>query len=275
MRRHRLVMASFVAVLAVLPTACAGSGSPVAAAPASGAPKEIIVFAAASLAEAFQEMAGAFSARNGAAKPVYNFGGSNQLRAQIEQGARADLFASANEREMDTLVQAGMISGSPQVFARNRLVVITPPANPGGIESLRDLSRDGLKLILAGPNVPVGGYALQMLDRVDSDPTYGPGFKERVLRNVISQETDVKQVVAKIQLGEGDAGIVYSSDVTAKVSREIRTLEVPGPFSVVAVYPVGVVRDGREPGLARAFVDYLLSVEGQATLRKHRFETAR
>jgi len=232
----------------------------------------LTVFAASSLIDPFNEMAPGFSARAAdAAKVTYNFGGSNTLRAQIEQGARADVFASANELEMSALVKGGLVTAAPTLFASNRLVLILPKANPGKIQVLRDLGNAGLKIVAAGPNVPAGAYMLQMLNKMSADPAYGTGFKDRFMKNVVSQETDVKQVVAKVQLGEGDAGIVYSTDVTPKVAPDVQALEVPHAFNAVALYPIAPTRDARENDLARAFVEYVLSIDGQGTMKKYNF----
>lgn len=241
----------------------------------SGQPKELTVFAASSLTESFTELAAGFSAKAGGAKVTYNFGGSNQLRAQIEQGASADVFASANEKEMDTLMKAGLIEGTPSIFAKNRLVVITPKGNPGKIEKLQDLGREGLKIVAAGPDVPVGGYMLQMLDKMSADPAYGAGFKEKFMKNVISQETNVKQVVAKVQLGEGDAGVVYGTDVTVKVAPEVQMIEIPDAFNVIAQYPIAPTKEAKEKEMAQAFVQYLLSDEGQQVMKKYNFAPAK
>ncbi len=253
--------------------------SPTAASPTAlvpfGAGKEIVVFAGSSLTDAFNEIGAAFSAKYGGAKVTYNFGGSNQLRAQIEQGARAEVFASANQTEMDNLAKSDLVVGTPQTFVRNVLTVITPKDNPGKIERLQDLRRSGLKLVVALPNVPVGGYTMQMLDKLNADPAYGDGFKEQALKNVISQENNVRQVVAKVQLGEADAGVVYTSDVTAASSSEIRMLEVPEMFNVIASYPIAVTKKAKEPELARAYIEYILSSEGQEILKKHNFITLR
>ncbi len=258
------------------PTAAAKPAATSPVAPTEGSSsKELMVFAAASLTESFNEMATGFSAKAGGAKVTYNFGGSNQLRAQIEQGARADVFASANETEMNTLVKAGLVTATPSTFAKNRLVVITPKANPGKIEKLQDLAREGLKIVAAGPNVPVGGYMLQMLDKMSTDPAYDAGFKEKFMKNVISQETDVKQVVAKVQLGEGDAGVVYSTDVTTKVAPDVRMIEVPDAYNVIAQYPIAPTRDAKEKELGQAFVQYLLSNDGQQVMKKYNFAPAR
>jgi molybdate transport system substrate-binding protein len=257
--------------LGLLLTSCAGPGS----GPAAGAQRELTVFAAASLTDSFNEIGPAFSTRTGGPRVTFNYGGSNTLRAQIEQGARADVFASANETEMNNLTKGSFATATPSIFARNRLVVITPKANPGKIQKLQDLAASGLKIVAAGPTVPVGAYMLQMLDKMNADPSFGSGFKDKVMKNVISQELDVKQVVAKVQLGEGDAGVVYSTDVTPKVAPDVHALEVPDAFNVIAQYPIAVVKDARETELAKAFVEYVLSTDGQAALKRYGFATAK
>jgi molybdate transport system substrate-binding protein len=273
--RSILLLVSFGLLLA----GCAGSTAPAAApttaataAPAvSGAGKELTVFAAASLTDSFNEIGTAFTTKSGGAKVTYNFGGSNTLRAQIEQGARADVFASANETEMNTLVKGSFVTATPSIFARNRLVVILPKANPGKIQKFQDLGNSGLKIVAAGPSVPVGGYMLQMLDKMDADSSFGAGFKDKFMKNVISQETDVKQVVAKVQLGEGDAGVVYSTDVTPKVTPDVQILDVPDAFNVIAQYPIAVTKDAKEKDLGQAFVDYVVGTDGQAVMKKYNF----
>lgn len=236
----------------------------------SGAGKELIVFAAASLTDVFGEMATAFTVENGA-KVTYNFGGSNQLRTQLEQGAPADVFASANQAEMTNAVGSGVIRGDPRVFAKNRLVVIVPKDNPGKVERLQDLAKPGLKLVLAAPAVPVGGYALQLLDKLAADPTYGADFKSTVLKNLVSQETNVRQVVSKVQLGEADAGVVYSTDVTPATASSVHLIDVPDQYNIVATYPIAVAKSSKDPTLAQRYVDFVLSDAGQAILKKYGF----
>lgn len=235
-----------------------------------GSPRELVVFAGASLAEPLEEIAASLVQRIGT-RASFNYGGSNQLRAQIEQGARADVFASANQREMDNLVRAGLIAGEPREFARNRLVIAAPARGGRPVEGLQDLARPGVKVVVAGSTVPVGGYTLEMLEKASMDPQYGAGFKERVLRNVVSEETNVRQVVAKVQLGEADAGVVYVSDITRAGRGDIRMVEVPAQFNVEASFWIAVIRSAREPALATAFIEVVLSPEGRAVLAKHHF----
>jgi molybdate transport system substrate-binding protein len=250
----------------------AASTTAAATSPAvNGAGKEVTVFAAASLTDSFNQMVEGFAQKSGGAKVVFSFAGSNALRAQIEQGAKADVFASANTTEMDALVKGGLISGQSQTFAKNKLVIIVPKANPGKVEKPQDLAKSGLKIVAAGQSVPVGSYFLQILDKMNADASYGAGFKDRVTKNFISQETDVKQVVAKIQLGEGDAGVVYLTDITAKAAPDLTVIDIPDAFNVVAQYPIAVVKNAPQSALAQAFIDYVLSPDGQQILKKNNF----
>jgi molybdate transport system substrate-binding protein len=230
------------------------------------------VFAAASLTDAFTEIAAEFERANPGAEVTFNFAASSALRAQLEQGARADAFASADTAQMNTARQNGVISGQETIFARNSLVIITPKANPGGVSAPRDLSKSGLKLVLAAPEVPVGNYARQMLMNMDRDPaTYGAGFNEAALKNLASNESNVRQVVAKVELGEADAGIVYGTDVTASVAPNLNVIQVPGAVNVIAEYPIAVTKEARNGRAGQAFVDYVLSPAGQAILKKYSF----
>lgn len=252
-----------ILILSLALSACA------APAPAAGPAKQtLVVFAAASLADAFDELGRNFEAANPGVTVKFNFSGSQTLRTQIEQGAEADVFASANRKEMDTLVAGKFVAEtSAQVFLTNQLVVILPAGNPAGLNELADLARGGVKLILAAKEVPVGNYSLQALDKLEA--AFGNGFKNRVLSNVISYENDVKQVVAKVQLGEADAGLVYSSDAMAAPG--LLKIDIPAENNVAARYPLAALANAKQPGLAGEFVRYVLSAEGQATLKKWGF----
>jgi molybdate transport system substrate-binding protein len=229
---------------------------------------ELTVFAAASLTEAFTAIAEEFEAGHPGVEVLLNFAGSQTLRVQIEQGARADVFASANQQHTDALLAAGFIE-PPQLFAHNQLVVITPATNPASVQTLADLTQPGLKLILAGPAVPVGRYARLVLENLDNDPTLGPDFSTRVLTNLISEEDNVKGIVAKIQLDEADVGMVYISDVIPSVADDVATLPIPAEYNVVADYPIAVVADSNQPDLAQQFINFVRSAEGQAILTAH------
>ncbi len=238
---------------------------------ASNAPRpaltQLTVFAAASLTESFGEIATTFEASHPGVDVTLNFAGSNTLRAQIDQGAQADVFASANTKEMDALVSNGLVAeGAPQTFLTNRLVVITPTENPAGVSTFDDLTRPGLKLVLAAEDVPAGRYARQMLDNTGAD------FKTKVLANVVSNEADVKQVLAKVQLGEADAGIVYASDAVA--ASELPVIEIPSEWNVLAMYPIAPLVNAPQPKLASEFVAFVLSPVGQTILQKWGFSPA-
>jgi len=232
---------------------------------------ELTIFTAASLTEAFKEMAAEIEQANPGTKLTFNFAGSSTLRTQLAQGARADVFASADEPNMAGAEKDGTISGEPQIFARNMLVVIVPAKNPAGIHTLQDLAKPKLKLVLTNKDVPAGNYARQALEKMSQDPTYGSDFAKRVLTNLVSEETNVKQVAAKVQLGEADAGIVYSTDVTPALRSAVRVIEIPSEFNVIAKYPIAAVKGARNEGGARAFIAYVLSPVGQAILGRHGF----
>lgn len=231
-------------------------------------PQTLMVFAAASLTDAFDEIGKAFEAVHPGVSVTFNFGASQALRTQIEQGAQADVFASANTKEMDALVTGDFVaSGGSQIFLTNQLVVIMPANNPAGLQELADLTRSGLKLVLAAKEVPVGNYSLQALGKLDT--ALGNDFEEKVLANVVSYENDVKQVVAKVQLGEADAGIVYISDTVA--APELQNIDIPAENNIIAKYPLAVLTQSKNPELSQAFVNFVLSVEGQAILKKWGF----
>jgi molybdate transport system substrate-binding protein len=233
-------------------------------------PRTLTVFAAASLTQAFGEIGKAFEAVNPGVTVTFNFAGSQTLRTQLEQGANADVFASASHTEMDTAVKDNLVlQTAPQDFLTNQLVVILPPNNPANVLSLQDLSRSGLKVILAAATVPAGNYARQILTNISKDPSFGTDYGTKVLANVVSNENDVKQVVAKVQLGEADAGIVYVSDSIA--APDLKTIDIPTNFNVIAKYPIAPLIKSANPDLAAQFVAYVLSADGQATLKKWGF----
>jgi molybdate transport system substrate-binding protein len=246
----------------------AGCGATAPASLAGAVHGSVTVFAAASLTDAFSEMKAGFEAANPGAKVTLNFAGSPTLRTQLAQGAKADVFASADTANMAGAQADGTIDGQPRVFAHNKLTVVLPAAG-SPVTSLRDLAKPGLKLVIELPAVPAGNYARQALEKMSKDPAFGPEFATRVLANVVSQEPDVKSVLSRIQLGEADAGLLYVSDVeTPAVKDQVRTLAIPDQFNVVADYPLAQVKDAPNPAGARAFMNYVLSPAGQATLAK-------
>lgn len=254
-----LAFASLLIFLSLALSACGG---------ASNASQTLTVYAAASLTDAFTEIGKAFEADQPGVTVVLNFGGSQNLRTQIEQGAPADVFASANTKEMDTLAAQDFIAvEAPQVFLTNQLVVILPKDNPAGIDSLEDLGKPGLKLVLAAEEVPAGRYARQILENLNS--MYGADYADRVLANVVSNEDNIRQAVTKVQLGEADASIVYVSDAVA--APELQRIEIPAEVNLIAEYSIAPLVRSANPELADAFTAYVLSPAGQATLEKWGF----
>jgi len=243
-------------------TACGASATPV---PES---QTLIVFAAASLTDAFTEIGIAFDAANPGISTIFNFGGSQSLQTQIEEGAPADVFASANKTQMDAVIAASLITeGTQKNFLTNKLVIILPANNPASLEKLEDLANPGIKLVLAAEEVPVGKYSLEAFDLMNG--SFGIDFKDKVLANVVSNEDNVKQVVTKVQLGEADAGIVYTSDAIA--APDLKTLEIPAELNVIAKYPIAPLVNSENADIAAKFIEYVLSAEGQTILAKWGF----
>ncbi len=235
-------------------------------APAAASKQELVVFAAASLTDAFGEIGTSFEAAHPGAEVLFNFAGSSSLVTQLTEGAPADVFASANEKQMQVAVDAGRIAGDPALFLTNRLTIIVPADNPAGLQSPQDLADPGLRLVLAAPGVPVRDYSEQSIALLGDQ-----SFQEAVYANVASEEPDVRQVATKVALGEADAGIVYTSDVTPDIADQVLQIPIPDEQNVVARYPIAVVEDAPEEVLARQFVDFVLSPEGQSILQKWGF----
>jgi molybdate transport system substrate-binding protein len=246
--------------------------SPSAAPVTPTKPVTLSVMAAASLTAAFQEMATQFEASHPNTQVEFNFAGSQQLAQQLSQGAPSDVFASANQKQMDAAISAGRIQkGAVKPFVKNRLVVIFPKNNPAKISGLDDLAQSGLKLILAAKEVPAGQYSLDFMDKAAGSGVYAPDYKEQVLANVVSYENNVKSVMAKIALGEGDAGIVYTSDVTGPDANQVGQLPIPDNLNIIASYPIAAIQDSANKALGQEFIDLVLSPHGQAILKKYGF----
>ena len=252
---------SILLLLILVLSACNGANT-------NSEPRTLTVYAAASLTEAFTEIGDAFEASHLDVTVAFNFGGSQNLRTQIEQGAPVDVFASANAKEMDALVAQNMVpSGEPKVFLTNQLIVILPEENPAGVASLEDLGKPGLKLVLAAEEVPAGRYAREILEKLNA--MFGAEYRDKVLANVVSNEDNIRQAVTKVQLGEADASIVYVSDAVAVP--ELQKIQIPAEMNVVAEYPIARLGGSSNPDLANAFIEYVLSPDGQATLKKWGF----
>jgi molybdate transport system substrate-binding protein len=254
-----------------------GSQTTIPATTQPAASREVVVFAASSLKDAFEALQDDLK-QQGIEKVTYNFAGSQALAAQLGQGARAEVFASADLKNMETAVAAGSVeAGTLQVMATNRLIVIVPPGEGSKVTTLKDLSAPGIKLVLADPSVPAGNYSLQVLDKFSADPAFGTGFKTQVLANVVSRESNVRQVVAKVQLGEADAGIVYTTDArsaAAGATTALGSIEIPESYNVVARYYIARLNDSTRPEAAQLFIDHVLSAQGQQTLAGYGFGPA-
>jgi molybdate transport system substrate-binding protein len=172
---------------------------------------------------------------------------------------------------MQTAVDRGIIEGAPKPFATNRMVVIIPASNPGDVRTLEDLERVGLRLVLAQADVPAGRYARESIALMQADREFPPRFEEQVLANIVSEEPNVKAVVAKVQLGEADAAVVYATDVTAEIDDDVDVIEIPPEFNVQPTYLIGVTSQSAHEADAARFVDYVLSPEGRAVLARHGF----
>lgn len=225
------------------------------AALASASVGEVTVFGAASLRGAFEAFAPALEAATGIT-PVYSFDASSALRTQIEQGAPADVFASADTGNVATLLGAGL-ARDPVVFACNQLTIIVPADNPAGIVSAMDLGRPGVKVVAAGDQVPITRYAAQLVANL--------GISDAYRANIVSREDNVAAVRARIELGEGDVGIVYLSDAMAS-GDAVAQVPVPAEANVPATYVAAVVAATDLPAGAAAFLDWLTGPSGQATL---------
>ncbi|MCC6224258.1 MAG: molybdate ABC transporter substrate-binding protein [Thermoleophilia bacterium] len=241
MNRHRSTLPLLLALALGLTAACGGGSDP----PAAGS--HLTVLAAASLRDVMPALDPA---------ATYSFGGSDELATQIREGAPADVYAAASPKYPQQLFDEGLVE-QPVTFATNRVVVVVPVGNPAEISSVEDVARPGVKLVLGAEGVPVGDYARKALDALGL---------AAALRNVVSNEDDVKGVVAKVALGEADAGFVYATDVRP-VAGEVEVIELPASAQPVVAYQVAVIRDSSRVEIARAFVALLLAEPGRAALR--------
>ena len=261
--RLRSLLVTLVLLIALAP-AC-GSDDGAARGEGNGDNRTLTVFAAASLTNAFSSIGNAFEQAHPNVTVEFNFAGSQTLATQLSEGASADLFASADTVQMERAREAGVLEGEPTIFAHNQLVVIMPIDNPANLNNVFELGNPDLKLVVAAPEVPAGAYAREVLEEL--------GRSEPLLRrypdfdgfNIVSNEVNVLQVVTRVRLGEADAGIVYETDVTPDVSPQVRVLSIIDDFNVRAEYPIAPV-DGGDNEQASAFIDFLLSPEGQQVL---------
>jgi molybdate transport system substrate-binding protein len=254
MHWSRIRLAAVVAVAALVLAACGGNDN-TSSGGSSGSADEIKVFAAASLTAAFNELGQQYTSANGGTKVTFNFAGSQALVTQIQQGAPADVFASADITNMDKVKD---LVGTPRNFASNLLQIVVEKGNPKGVKGLEDLANPDLNVVLAAPDVPACKYAAEALD--NAKDTVKP----------VSQEDNVKAVVTKVSLGEADAGIVYVTDVTAGGDK-VEGVDIPQDQNVTATYPIATVKASKAQDKAQAFMDLVLSDQGQQVLKKYGF----
>jgi molybdate transport system substrate-binding protein len=227
-----------------------------------GSETELTVSGAASLTDAFGEIGTAFELENAGVAVTFNFGPSDGLATQINEGAPVDVFASASPTWMDAVRDEGPGVSGRADFARNRLAIVVPSDNPAGVEGIDDLAEDDLRLVIAAEGVPAGDYAREIFANA--------GNTDAAMANVVSNAEDVRTVVTAVASGEADAGIVYVTDVTSDVSDQVALIEIPDEINVIATYPIAVVTGSEEADLAQRFVDYVLG-PGQQTLADHGF----
>jgi molybdate transport system substrate-binding protein len=231
---------------------------------------DVVVFAAASLREAFDDVASTYASAHPGTRLALSFDASSALRTRIEQSAAADLFASADSRNVEMLVAAGLAAGQPSTFASTSLVIVVSASREPDLVDAFDLAGNGVRIVAAGRDVPISRYAAMLVEQLAAAPGAPPGFAAACERNVVSREDNARAVLAKVELGEADAGIVYRAD--AAESSGVRTLPLPSGIAVRATY-VGVVpADVPHPGQGDALLAWLVGRDGQAVLRRHGFE---
>ena len=249
------------AAQSLAPSTLAASTTPASARPAASA---LTIYGASSLKAALAKVKAAYETANPGTTLTISTDSSTALETQIEQGAPADVFLSADTTNPQKLVAKGLASGTPLKFAGNLLTVIVPTANPAGITTPADLARSGVKVIAAGDAVPITKYATQLVTNLARESGYPAGFAAGYAANVVSREDNVAAVVSKIELGEGDAAIVYATD--ARTSTKVTTVAVPADANVPATYSGVVVNASRNAAGARVFLTWFSGPDGQAIL---------
>jgi molybdate transport system substrate-binding protein len=247
------------ALALVLTGACGGAASQSSASPsADQVTGNLTVLAAASLTDGFNKIGEQFMAKHSGADLKFSYAGSPTLVTQIQQGAPADVFASADQPNMQKVVDGGLSSGAPKVFARNKLQIVVQAGNPKQIQTVADLAKPGTKFDACAPGVPCGTYATNVFDKANVKVT------------PVSQEDNVKAVVTKVSLGEADAGIVYTTDIKSGGDK-VAGVTIPDDLNVTASYPMVQLKAAPNQKAAQAFIDFVTGSEGQKTLAGYGF----
>ena len=266
----KLRLAMGMSILAIVMAACTSAGALTAptaatsAARSSAAGPNLTIYGAASLKAALGKAKAAYETANPGTTLTVSTDSSSALETQIEQGAPADVYLSADTTNPKKLVDKGLAAGDLVPFAGNKLTVVVPTANPAGITSPKDLANAGVKVIAAGDNVPITRYAVQLVGNLAKEAGYPADFVARYTANIASREDNVAALLSKVALGEGDAGIVYVTD--AKGSDKVKTIDVPDSANVPATYGGVVVKSSQDPAAAKAFLDWVAGPDGQAIL---------
>jgi molybdate transport system substrate-binding protein len=275
-RSKPMVLASvFVVALGLVSCGGGSGGSSDSGGSGDGGDEQggtLTILAASSLTDAFGELGNTFEEQNQGVQVKQTFGASSDLLAQIQQGAPADVFASAAEEEMDTVEKDDLVSGKPRVFVKNREVIMVPKDNPANINSLEDMARPDIKLVLAAKDVPAADYAVEILGKANKE--YGPDFEQDVLSKVVSREADVRASVNRVVVGDADATFGYASDYTPDIRDKVKVIKIPPDLNIIATYPIASLKDAENPELAKKWVDLVTSEEGQKVLEEWNFEPA-
>lgn len=273
-RSKYVILTAVFLILGLVSCGGGNGGSDQGGSKPAGGGKEgtVTVLAASSLTDAFGELAKTFEKQNPGVKVKTSFGASSDLLAQLQQGASADVFASADTEKMDSAEKDGLVSGKPEVFVKNREVVMVPKDNPANIRSFKDLDKPGIKLVLAQKDVPAAEYATEILDKANSQ--YGGGFEQDVLSNLVSRESDVRASVNRVVVGDADATFGYASDYTPGIRDKVKVIPIPKNLNIIATYPIATLKDSKNPDLAKKWVDLVVSKKGQGVLKRWGFEPA-
>ena len=269
-----VVLACVLSIVVLVLAACGSRGSSGGGSGGGGGEQggTLTILAASSLTDAFGQLGDTFEKQNPGTTVKASFDASSDLLAQIQQGAPADVFASAAEEEMNTAEKDGLLSGKPEVFVKNREIIMVPKDNPANINSLEDMAKPDIKLVLAAKDVPAADYAVELLGKANKE--YGPNFEDHVLSNVVSREADVRASVNRVVVGDADATFGYASDYTPDIRDKVKVIPIPPKLNIIATYPIAALKDAKDPVLAKKWVDLVTSNVGQNVLKKWNFEPA-